>query len=75
MADRTLNMPLSRLVEPLCLFHPTWIEGGVGTFIDFFVPLYSTQSKIVGWNKRSGSTMTLHIPCKPDGCAPFGTRK
>jgi len=30
------------------------VEAGV--FIDFFVPLYSTQSKTVGWNKRSGST-------------------
>jgi len=28
-------------------------------FIGFFVPLYSTQSKTVGWNKRSGSTNRL----------------
>jgi len=64
-------MSLSHLVEPLRLFHPTQIEGKVGMFIHFFVSLYfvslySTQSKTVGWNKRSGSTMTLHTPYKLD---------
>jgi len=29
-----------------------------------FVSLYSIQSEIVGWNKRSGSTMILHTPRK-----------
>ena len=63
---RTLNMSLSHLVEPLRLFHPTQIKGRVRVFIHFFVSLYSTQSKTVGWNKRSGSTMTLHTPYKLD---------
>ncbi len=43
------------MVESLRLFHPTRIAGAIGAFIDFFVSRYSTQSKIVGWNKRSGS--------------------
>ncbi|VAX04390.1 hypothetical protein MNBD_GAMMA19-647 [hydrothermal vent metagenome] len=33
--------------------------GGTEVFIDFFVLIYSTQSKTVGWNKRSGSTNRL----------------
>ncbi len=68
MADRILGVSLSHLVEPLRLFHPTRVDsvvnGGGEIFIVFFVPLYPTQSKIVGWNKRSGSTMTLQAPCK-----------
>ncbi len=68
MADRILGVSLSHLVEPLRLFHPTRVDGGIndgiGALTDFFVLLYSTQSKIVGWNKRSGSTMVLHTPCK-----------
>jgi len=56
MADQTFGVSLSHLVEPLRLFHPTRVDGGVGVFIDFFVSFYSTQRKIVGWNKRSGST-------------------
>ena len=65
MADQALGVSLSHLVEPLRLFHPTRVDSGIGVYVDFFVLLYSTQRKTVGWNKRSGSTMTLHTPYKP----------
>ncbi len=39
--------------------NPVHKYGGTAVFISFFVLLYSTQSKPVGWNKRSGSTNRL----------------
>ena len=50
-------------MEPLRLFHPTWVGCGVRAdevfwHMFFCVALFSTE-KTVGWNKRSGSTMTL----------------
>jgi len=70
MANQTLCVSLSHLVEPLRLFHPTRVDAGInngiGALTDFFVLLYSAQSKFVGWNKRSGSTMALHTLCKLD---------
>jgi len=61
MADKILRVSLSRLVEPLRLFHPTQVDGSVRVFIDFFVSFYSTQHKTVGWNKRSGSTIIIQV--------------
>jgi len=68
MADQTLGVPLSCLVEPLRLFHPTRVDGGIGVFIDFFVSCYSIPRKFVGWNKRSGSTMITQVD---DGVRAF----
>ncbi len=33
IADRALNMPLSRLVEPLRLFHPTQVGLGLWSLL------------------------------------------
>jgi len=41
----------------------------------FFVLLYSTQSKIVGWNKRSGSTNRLSKYNKSPLCSRSLTKK
>jgi len=54
---RWLSRQKPRLIQP--------VEDGVEVFTGFFVSFHPTQRKIVGWNKRSGSTIMLYTPYKP----------
>jgi len=54
---------------------PAWEYGEIEVFIDFFVLLYSAQSKTVRWNKRSGSTNRPLKNNKLSLCSQLLTKK